>query len=83
MNLRLNKINIAASLNNSCFYYYFLVKPKIKKKKSNLFQLPIKPKVKKKEPYILQLLAKQVTQNNLFLLFIIYLFFSISILNIS
>ena len=83
MDLRLNKINTAASLDNGCLYYYSLVEPKAKEKESNLFQLLIKPETKEKEPYILQLPAEQVTQNNLFLLFIIYLFFSISILNIS
>ena len=58
MNLRLDKINTAASLDDGRLYYYFLVKSKVKKKKPNLFQLPIKPKIKKKEPYILQLLAE-------------------------
>ena len=61
IDLRLNKINTAASLDNSYLYYYFLIKFKIKEKEPNLFQLLIKPEIKEKEPYILQLPAKQVT----------------------
>ena len=37
VDLRLNKIDIAASLDNSCFYYYSLIKPKAKEKKPDLF----------------------------------------------
>ena len=80
--MRLNRTNTTASLDDGRLYYYFLVKPKVKEKEPNLFQLLIKPEIKEKEPYTLQLLAEQVTQNNLFLLFIIYLFFSVSMLNI-
>ena len=80
--MRLDRINTAASLDNGYLYYYSSIKPKVKEKEPDLFQLLIKPEAKEKEPYILQLPAEQVTQNNSFLLFIVCLFFSISMLNI-
>ena len=82
MDLRLDRTDTAASSDNGRLYYYSLVEPEAKEKEPDLFQLPIKPKAKEKKPYTLQLPAKQVTQNNPFLLFVVCLFFSVSMLNI-
>ena len=61
MNLRLNRIDTAASSDDGRLYYYSSVEPEVKEKEPNLFQLLIKPKIKEKKPYTLQLPAKQVT----------------------
>ena len=58
IDLRLDRINTAASSDNGRLYYYFLVEPEVKEKEPDLFQLPIKSKIKEKEPYTLQLLAE-------------------------